>query len=78
MASDSIMPAAGKKSLNQMTLFPRTLAALINTFCLAVSPYTAQFDLLWGLLKLNLQVRYSTIIRSRPPLILVSCPEIPR
>ncbi|KAK0118550.1 hypothetical protein ONS95_007438 [Cadophora gregata] len=63
LASDSIMPAAAKKSLNQMTPFPRTLAALVNTFCLAVSPYTAQFDMMWGLLNLNLQLSRNSSVK---------------
>ncbi|KAH7416715.1 P-loop containing nucleoside triphosphate hydrolase protein [Cadophora sp. MPI-SDFR-AT-0126] len=63
MASDAIIPAAGKKYLNQMIPFPRTLAALVDTFCLAVSPYIAQFDPLWGLLNLNLQLSRNSSVK---------------
>ncbi|KAL2064598.1 hypothetical protein VTL71DRAFT_3735 [Oculimacula yallundae] len=53
---DSISSHARKKSLNQIMLFPRTLAALTKAFSLAVSPYPVQFDELWGLFGLNLQL----------------------
>jgi len=49
---------ATKRLLNHLQLIPRTLATLIGIFTKAISPNEADFNVLWGLLDLNIAVSF--------------------
>jgi hypothetical protein len=45
-----------KKLLNHMQPLPRTVANLVGYFISAIKPFETDFNVLWGLLHLNLMV----------------------
>jgi hypothetical protein len=53
VASNSSM----KRQMGKIQPLPRTLAALTRIFSQLVDPLEIKFDLLWGLIYLNLKVR---------------------
>jgi hypothetical protein len=50
------LPAA-KSLLNGIQPLPRTLNDLITHFASAIKPLEAEYDALWGLLDINVEVR---------------------
>jgi hypothetical protein len=47
-----------RRQLGRIHPFPRTLNALVKTFEGLVNPHNAKFDILWGLVHLNLKVHF--------------------
>jgi hypothetical protein len=56
-AADLRTAPATRRLLNNMQPLPRSLLNLLQTFAAAISPLTADFKVLWGLMDLNIKVR---------------------
>jgi hypothetical protein len=54
---DTSSTPAMKRHLGRIQPLPRTLSTLTRNFASLVAPQEARFDLVWGMIYLNLKVR---------------------
>jgi hypothetical protein len=55
-STDSSEPSLVRKLMSTMHMLPRTIVTLIAALSTSISPREAEFDVLWGLIHLNLKV----------------------
>ena len=52
---------AVKRLTSQLSPLTRTITTLISAFTKSILPHEARFDVLWGLIHLNLKLSYSSL-----------------